>query len=111
MQHPPLQGEGKGRFFAAAGDPGWGAPASPTLLHGRHPHPAASRPTSPLQGEVVLAGCWSSGDLPGGAVLGVLEHHAHRGEFVADAIGLGEVLRRTSSCSSFNESIDSCMVH
>src|SRR5450631_1475934 len=34
----------------------------------------------------------SSRNLPGGAVLGVLQHHAHRGELVADAIGFGEVL-------------------
>ncbi len=87
-QHPPLEGEGR----IAAGDPGLGAPASPTLLHGRHPHPVASRPTSPLQGEVVFAGCGSSRDLPGGAVLGVLERDAHGGEFVSDAVGLGKVL-------------------
>src|SRR5262249_3733279 len=92
-QHPPLQGEGR----IAAGDPGWRDAASPTLLSGRHPHPAASRPTSPLQGEVVHASCWSSRDLPGGAVLGVLEHYAHGGEFIADAVRLGEVLHFASS--------------
>src|SRR5216683_7553321 len=47
------------------------------ILNRCHPHPARkSGPTSPLQGEVVFAGCWSSRDLPGGAVLGVFEHHA-----------------------------------
>src|SRR5690242_5062836 len=35
----------------------------------------------------------SSRDLPGGAVLGILEHDAHGGEFVADAVGLLEILR------------------
>ena len=34
----------------------------------------------------------STRDLPGGAVLGVLEHDAHGEEFVADAVGFGEVL-------------------
>jgi len=91
--HPPLQGEGKGGFSAAEGSPGWGEAASPQLLDGRHPHPARkSGPTSPLQGEVVFACCRSSRNLPGGAVLGVLEHYAHGGEFVADAVGFGEVL-------------------
>src|SRR5260370_27893620 len=74
-QHPSLLGEGKGRFFAAAGDPGWGSAASPKILNRCHPHPAASRPTSPLQGEVVPACCSSSRDLPGGAVLAIFEHH------------------------------------
>src|SRR6266851_5659030 len=63
--HPPLQGEGR----IAEGDPGWGPAASPKMLKRCHPHPAASRPTSPLQGEVGLASCWSSRDLPGGAFL------------------------------------------
>src|SRR4029079_15889222 len=34
----------------------------------------------------------SSRDLPGGAVLAVLEHHAHFRKLVADAVGLGEIL-------------------
>src|SRR6266481_8815131 len=83
-KYPPLQGEGR----TAIGDPGWGSAASPRMLNRCHPHPAASRPTSPLQGEVVRACCLSSRDLPGGAVLGVLEHHAHGGELVSDAVGL-----------------------
>ena len=33
----------------------------------------------------------SSRDLPGGAVLGILQHDAHGGEFVADAVGFLEV--------------------
>src|SRR3984893_4385258 len=37
----------------------------------------------------------SSRDLPGGAVLGILDDDAHRGEFVADAIGFLEVFSRT----------------
>jgi len=86
-QHPPLQGEGR----IAEGDPGWGPAAPPKMLKRCHPHPAASRPTSPLQGEVVRACCRSSRNLPGGVVLGVLEHHAHGGEFVADAIGFFKV--------------------
>src|SRR5258708_33615683 len=83
-QPPPLQGEGR----IAAGDPGWGPVASPKMLKRCHPHPAASRPTSPLQGEVGLAGCSSSRDLPGGAVLAVLEHYAHGGELTPDAISV-----------------------
>src|SRR6185503_18269259 len=34
----------------------------------------------------------SSRDLPGGAVLGVLEHDAHGGELVADAVGFFKIL-------------------
>ena len=100
--HPPLQGEGR----IAEGDPGWGPAASPKMLKRCHPHPAASRPTSPLQGEVGLASCWSSRDLPGGAVLGVLEHHAHGGELVADAVGLGEVLGFAGGVTFIDERFD-----
>src|SRR5258708_5347268 len=46
----------------------------------------------PLQGEVVLACCWSSRNLPGSAILGVLKHDAHGGEFVSDTVGLRTVL-------------------
>src|SRR5229473_1165587 len=45
--HPPLQGEGR----IAEGDPGWGD-ATQHVRKRCHPLPAASRPTSPLQGEV-----------------------------------------------------------
>jgi urease accessory protein len=54
--HPPLQGEGR----TAAGGPGWGDSASTctaqkqSTLQRCHPLPAATRPTSPLQGEVNL---------------------------------------------------------
>ncbi len=34
----------------------------------------------------------SSGNLPGGAVLGILQHNTHGGQLVADAIGFGEIL-------------------
>jgi hypothetical protein len=44
----------------------------------------------------------SSRNLPSGAVLGVLEHHAHDGEFIADAVGLGEVLGLTGGVSTRN---------
>src|SRR5437899_12754246 len=47
LVHPPLEGEGKGRFLAAEGGPGWGDAASPKMLKRCHPHPAAQRPTSP----------------------------------------------------------------
>src|SRR5216683_3105614 len=60
----------------------------------------------PLQGEVGLASCWSSRDLPGGAVLGVLEHHAHGGELVADAVGLGEVLGFAGGVTFIDERFD-----
>src|SRR6266566_362649 len=102
-QHPPLQGEGR----TAAGGPGWGSAASPRMLNRCHPHPAASRPTSPLQGEVVRACYRSSRNLPGGAVLGVLEHHAHGGEFVADTVGLSEVLYSTRFISCLYQCVDS----
>jgi hypothetical protein len=50
--HPPLKGEGR----TAEGSPGWGDSsalrATLSMLHRCHPHPDASRPTSPLQGEV-----------------------------------------------------------
>ena len=48
----PCEGEGR----TAEGSPGWGgsgaASATPNFLRRCHPHPAATRPTSPLQGEV-----------------------------------------------------------
>src|SRR4051794_17041686 len=42
----------------------------------------------------------SSRDLPSRAVLRILQHHAKRGEFIADAIGLREVpgLARGKPC-------------
>src|SRR6266446_5222100 len=46
----------------------------------------------PLQGWVVPACCRASRNLPGSAILGVLKHHAHGGELVADAVGFREVL-------------------
>src|SRR5216683_2981797 len=50
--HPPLKGEGR----TAEGSPGWGDSGAThealLMLHRCHPHPDASRPTSPLQGEV-----------------------------------------------------------
>jgi urease accessory protein len=53
--HPPLEGEGR----TAEGGPGWGDSASTksdkSLLQRCHPLPAATRPTSPLQGEVQVA--------------------------------------------------------
>src|SRR5581483_6784871 len=55
---------------------------SPTLPSLRGKKQARSRGTSPR----------SSRDLPGGAILGILQHDPHSGEFVADAIGLLEVL-------------------
>src|SRR5215475_16014117 len=53
----------------------------------------------------------SSRDLPGGAVLAILEHHTHGGKFVSDAVGLGKVLCRTCSGSSLDEGVDSCSVN
>src|SRR5262245_2246257 len=103
-QHPPLQGEGR----TAAGGPGWGSAASPRILNRCHPHPAASRPASPLLVEVVRACCTSSLVLPGGVVLGVLEHHAHGGEFVADAIGLSKVLCCAGGSTLIDECLDIC---
>src|SRR6185436_9851207 len=58
------------------------------------PHPAARfARVHPLpQGERVFEYVApSSRRLPGGAVLGILEHDAQRGEFIANTIGLGEV--------------------
>src|SRR5258708_5189534 len=48
----------------------------------------------------------SSRELPGRAVLGVLEHHAHGEELVADAVGLGEVLRLAGSGARRNQGFD-----
>src|SRR5581483_2024688 len=48
----------------------------------------------------------SSRDLPGGAVLGVLDGDAHRGELVADAIGLLEVFSRTRGGAIGNQRVD-----
>src|SRR6267143_6442198 len=62
----------------------------------------------PLQGEVVLACCWSSRDLPAGAVLAVLEHNAHGGKLVTDAVGLGEVLCRAGGGALIDERFDIC---
>src|SRR6266571_9267401 len=38
---------------------------------------------------------WSSRNLPRRAILGILDDDAHRGEFVADAIGFLEIFSRT----------------
>ena len=63
------------------------------------PHPARlallASPPSPRtrgEGKTARASCNSSRDLPGGAVLGIFQHDAHGGEFVADAVGFLEVL-------------------
>src|SRR5262249_25011520 len=66
--------------------------------------PRAARPPA----ETAAARAWdapapSSRDLPGGAVLGILEHDTHGGEFVADAIGLLEVLRLAGGIAGFDE--------
>ena len=45
----------------------------------------------------------SSCDLPGGAILAVLKHHAHGGEFVADAVGFSEVLGFAGSVTFIDE--------
>ena len=67
------------------------APRRPTSPP--RPSPAALRAaSSPARGEGFRACARrSSRDLPGGAVLGVFQHHAHFGEFVADAVGFFEI--------------------
>ena len=54
---------------------------------------------------------WSSRDLPGGhglsvGILAVLDGDAHRGKFVADAIGFLEVLSRARRRAIRNQAID-----
>src|SRR5262249_22449265 len=102
-QHPPLQGEGR----TAAGSPGWGdsgaTRGAPRMWRRCHPLPARkSVGTSPAQGEVVPACCWSLRNLPGGVVLDVLKHHAHSGDFVTDAVGFGEIFSLARRASSRN---------
>src|SRR5215471_18146635 len=48
----------------------------------------------------------SSRDLPRRAVLGVLEHHAHRGKLIADPIRLLEVLRLARGVTRLDERPD-----
>src|SRR5207302_10152813 len=52
----------------------------------------------------------SSRDLPGGAVLGVLQHDAHGGKLIADAIGLFEVLFLASGIARCDQSVDRSLV-
>src|SRR5260370_9428625 len=65
----------------------------------------------PLQGEVVLACCWSSRNLPGSAILGVLKHDAHGGEFVSDTVGLRKVLGVAGSTTRSNQRFDFILVN
>src|SRR5579883_1425727 len=98
---PPLAGEGKEDAVSRVSAPR--AAPSPTLLRKRGREPAVARGKSSPKA--------SSRNLPGGAVLGVLEHHAHGGEFVADAVGLGKVLCRAGYGPGLNEGVDSCVVN
>ena len=52
----------------------------------------------------------SSRDLPGGAVLGVFQHDAHFGEFVADAVGFLEVLHFARGIARFDQAGDLAFV-
>jgi hypothetical protein len=59
------------------------------------------------QGERDLACASSSSrDLPGGAILGVLEHDAHFGQLVADAVGFFKILGPAGSDSLSNPRVD-----
>ena len=68
-------------------------PSSSTLARNIR---ASSATSTGSIGRMMNAGAQaaSSRDLPGGAVLGVLQHDAHGGELVADTVGFGPVLRR-----------------
>jgi hypothetical protein len=99
---PRTRGEGRGEgAFPRAGDfeaQFRGEPAmeiSIAQTRGKAPSPGSLRdPTSPrTRGAVSRAAVPSSSsrEFPSGAVLGVLEHHAHGGKLVADAVGLNEV--------------------
>src|SRR5690348_2036226 len=66
----------------------------------RHPLPQGER------GNKKCTQQSSSRDLPGGAVLGVLEHDAHGGELVADAVGFFEVFGSTSPLPRLDERRD-----
>src|SRR5690606_36983232 len=64
----------------------------------------------PASGERKEERAWgslpSACNLPGGAVLGVGELDAHRREFVADAIGLGPVLRGAGGIAGRDKPLD-----
>src|SRR5499427_9221301 len=93
-KHPPLRRASSPLPLVGRGR-GWGSVGVAQLCHcGTPPHP-----NPPPQGGREPRGARgksspnpSSRDLPGGAVLGVLEHHAHGSEFVADAVGFCEIL-------------------
>ena len=75
----------------------------PRLRREKSP-PAAAHPSAASAAARVLAERGrSSRDLPGGAVLGVLQHDAHFGEFVADAVGFLEVLCLARRIARFDQ--------
>ena len=49
--------------------------------------------------------------LPGGPLLGVLEHNSHSDELVADAIGFLEVFSLTRDIASIDKCGDLCLVN
>ena len=63
----------------------------PRCWRGRFPQESERRPAASAASRVFAADARSSRNLPGGAVLAVLQHDAHLREFVADAVGFGEV--------------------
>src|SRR4051794_32872528 len=53
----------------------------------------------------------SSRDLPGGAFFGILDHDSHSSKFVADAIGLLEILSGARSITRRDRCVHNLAVH
>ena len=75
----------------------------PRCCRGRFRATAARRPPASAARRAWDAPWPSSRDLPGGAVLGILEHDAHGGEFVADAVGFFEILCLARGVARFDQ--------
>src|SRR6476620_8534770 len=75
----------------------------PRCCRGRFPARAAHLPAGTAVSRAWDAPWPSSRDLPGCAVLGILEHNAHGGEFVADTVGFLEVFCRARIGSRLNQ--------
>src|SRR5260370_35228445 len=52
----------------------------------------------------------ASRNLPGGGVLGILDHHAHRRQFIADTVGLPKILAGAGSGASSNQTVDQACI-
>src|SRR6266705_2046189 len=78
----------------------------------RRSQPASAYPPRGTAAARVLAAIGpSSRDLPGGAVLGILDDYAHCRKLIADAVGLLEVLARPGCGARGNQCIDASLVY